>query len=65
MFHDRTKYFEIDLHFTRQKIEDNSMKLEFLQNSKQLADILTKPLGRQKLERYRDKFFARTVEELQ
>ena len=29
MFHNRTKHFEIDLHFTRQKIEDNTIKVEF------------------------------------
>ena len=64
MFHDRTKHFEIYLHFTRQKIEDKSIKVEYLQTSEQLSDILTKPLGRQKFEKCRDQLCIRAAENI-
>lgn len=40
MFHDKTKHFEVDWHFTRQMIEDRIIKVEFVPTSEQPADIL-------------------------
>jgi transposase InsO family protein len=30
VFHERSKHFQIDYHFTRQKVEDNTLKVEFI-----------------------------------
>jgi len=40
--HDRTKYVEVDKHFIKEKIEDNSVELPFVRSEDQLTDILTK-----------------------
>jgi len=40
--HDITKHVEVDKHFIKEKIEDNSIELPFVRSEDQLADILTK-----------------------
>ena len=60
VFHERSKHFEIDYHFTRQKVEDNTIRVEFISSQEQPADILTKSLGKNKFENCRDKLQLRT-----
>jgi transposase InsO family protein len=55
VFHERSKHFEIDFHYTRQKVENNTIKVEYIPSQEQPADILTKSLGRIKFENCRDK----------
>lgn len=55
VFHEKSKHFEIDFHFTRQKIENNTIRVEFISSTDQPADLLTKPLGRTKFEECRKK----------
>ena len=55
VFHEKSKHFEIDYHFTRQKVENNTIKVEFVPSQEQPADILTKSLGRIKFENCRDR----------
>jgi hypothetical protein len=64
MFHDRIKHFEVDLHFTRQKVKDKTIKIEYVHTSNQLADLLTKALGRVKFESCRNKLNMKTVEQV-
>ena len=45
VFHEKTKHFEIDLHFVREKITNGFLKIEKISSSKQRADIFTKFLG--------------------
>ncbi|KAJ0483933.1 putative RNA-directed DNA polymerase [Helianthus annuus] len=45
VFHDRTKHFEIDLHFIREKITSGIVQTKKIDTSKQVADIFTKGLG--------------------
>lgn len=45
VFHDRTKHFEIDLHFIRDKIIEGIIKPSKIESAKNTADILTKGLA--------------------
>ncbi|KAK9065501.1 hypothetical protein SSX86_014902 [Deinandra increscens subsp. villosa] len=45
VFHDRTKHFEIDLHFIREKVMAGVLKVEKIDTKEQPADIFTKGLG--------------------
>ena len=64
MFHDRTKHFEIDLHFTKQKVEDKTITVVFISTTDQPADILTKPPDRQKFEKQRESLYIKSIEEI-
>ena len=61
VFHERSKHFEIDFHFTRQKVEENIIKVEFIPSQEQPADILTKPLGKTKFEDCRKRLHLRST----
>ena len=60
VFHEKSKHFQIDFHYTRQKVEDNSIRVIFISSKDQPADILTKPLGRIKFEACRQKLHLRS-----
>lgn len=55
VFHEKSKHFEIDYHFTRQKVESNIIRVEYISSQEQPADLLTKPLGRIKFEECKKK----------
>lgn len=55
VFHDKSKHFEIDYHFTRQQVEHNTLRVKFISSQEQPADILTKSLGRLKFDKCRSK----------
>ncbi|KAJ0526509.1 putative RNA-directed DNA polymerase [Helianthus annuus] len=44
VFHERTKHFELDLHFLREKISDGIIRTEKVDSNSQLADMFTKGL---------------------
>ena len=43
-FHDRSKHFALDYHFTREKVQDGFLQTAYLPSRLQLADLLTKGL---------------------
>jgi len=49
VFHERSKHIELKYHFIRDCVERKKIELEFVATERQLADILTKPLGRVRL----------------
>ncbi|CAA0812904.1 cysteine-rich RLK (RECEPTOR-like protein kinase) 8 [Striga hermonthica] len=46
ILHDRSKHINTRFHFIRDCIDEGQIVLEFVESGRQLADILTKPLGR-------------------
>ena len=48
VFHSRMKHIEIDFHFVRDKVQNGSLRVSHVSSADQLADVLTKPLPRQR-----------------
>ncbi|KAI3750087.1 hypothetical protein L2E82_20712 [Cichorium intybus] len=44
VFHEKTKHFELDVHFIREKVSKGILKIEKIQSEHHIADILTKAL---------------------
>ena len=53
--HNRTKHIDTRYHFIRQCIEDKNIEITFIRTEDQLADILTKALGRMKFQEMRSR----------
>ena len=43
---DRSKHIDIKFHFLRDRVDGGEIVIEFVETGRQLADILTKSLGR-------------------
>ena len=54
VFHDRSKHIEIRYHFILDYLQ-RLVELQFISTNEQVADILTKSLGRGKFIHFRDK----------
>jgi hypothetical protein len=53
--HDNFKHIEIKYHYIQEIIHKGAVKLQYIPIDEQVADVLTKPLFRVKLENLRDK----------
>ena len=49
----RNKHIDVRFHYTRQVIEDGILKPRYCSTDEMAADMLTKPLGRVKLQKFR------------
>ncbi|MCO5570356.1 hypothetical protein L7F22_024076 [Adiantum nelumboides] len=52
VFHARTKHIEVHYHFIRERVLDGSIDLTFVRIDEQIANIFTKALGAEKLQRF-------------
>jgi hypothetical protein len=48
VFHDRSKHIDVRYHYIRECVEEDRVKLQSIGTEEQLADILTKALGRER-----------------
>jgi hypothetical protein len=58
VMHRRTKHIDIRFHFIRERVESGQVKLCYVPTGQQLADLLTKPLGRQQVTRLRERLMG-------
>ena len=58
VFHERTKYIEVDCHFIREKIASGCMTTRFVNSNDLLADIFTKSLRGPRIKYICDKLGA-------
>ena len=49
----RNKHIDVRFHYTRQVVQEGSLKPEYCSTEDMVADMLTKPLGRIKLQKFR------------
>ena len=61
VFHGRSKHIRIKYHFIRDCLEDGSIKAEHIPITDQLADILTKSLGKTKFQEMREKIGLKQI----
>ena len=49
VLHDRSKHIDVKFHFLRDYVDGGQIVIDFVETSRQLADVLTKPLGHLRL----------------
>ena len=55
VFHERSKHIDVRFHFIRECVGDGKLDIEHVRTEEQIADILTKPLARDRFCELREK----------
>jgi len=55
VYHERSKHIDTRYHYIRECVTDGTVEVDHISTDRQLADILTKPLGRIKFVEMRQK----------
>ncbi|XP_019149918.1 PREDICTED: uncharacterized protein LOC109146716 [Ipomoea nil] len=55
VFHSRMKHLALDYFFVREQVVSGSLRVRYVRSSEQVADLLTKPLGRHLFSVFRSK----------
>jgi hypothetical protein len=55
VFHERSKHIDVRFHFIRECVGDRKLDIEHVRTEEQIADILTKPLARDRFCELREK----------
>ena len=55
MFHKRTKHFDVDYHYVRERVALKALEVKHIPASMQLADVFTKSLGHEAFFKLRSK----------
>ena len=55
VYHSRMKHVALDYHFVRERCSEGSLRVLHISSKDQLADMLTKPLGRSLFMHFRSK----------
>lgn len=63
-FHKRTKHIDVRYHFIREKYEEGQFQLQYIGTEDQIADILTKPLVKERFEKLRSAIGMTTIKEI-
>jgi hypothetical protein len=53
VLHDRSKHIDVKFHFLRDCVDGGQLVIEFVETGRQLADILTKSLGKLRFQELR------------
>jgi hypothetical protein len=61
VFHEKSKHIRIKYHFLRSCLEDGTIKAEHVSTTDQLADILTKSLGKAKFQEMRGRIGLKQI----
>ena len=61
VFHEHSKHIRIKYHFIRNYLEDESIRADHISTTDQLADILTKSLGKSKFEEMRGRIGLKQI----
>jgi hypothetical protein len=65
VYHDRSKHIDIRFHFIRECVEKRKVEVEHIGTNNQLADILTKSLGRVTFLELRERIGVQTIKSAQ
>eukprot|EP00253_Pinus_taeda_P036696 PITA_36696 len=63
VFHDRSRHIDIQCHFAKDCVQRGTVQLSYTPTGEQVADILTKALGKSKFDYFREKMGMWSVEQ--